>query len=76
MNTLKFSKTADGITVNNPSPYHVSFVNLYLDDKKLPNVMVPPLTQTKIADSSGGSLSYQTVNDYGGLTSKVNLELK
>ena len=54
----------------------MSFVNLYLDDKKLPNVMAAPLTQTKIADSSGGSLSYQTVNDYGGLTSKVNLELK
>lgn len=76
LNTLKFSKSADGITVNNPSPYHVSFVNLYIDDKKLPNVMALPFAQTKISDSSGGSLSYQTVNDYGGLTSKVNLELK
>lgn len=76
LNTLKFSKSADGITVNNPSPYHVSFVNLYLDDKKLSNVMALPFTQTKIADGSGGNLSYQTVNDYGGLTPKVNLELK
>lgn len=76
LSALQFTKTSDGISVNNPSPYHVSFVNLYLDDKKLPNVMALPLTQTKITDSSGGSLSYQTVNDYGGLTPNMTLELK
>ena len=74
--TLKFSKTADNIIVNNPSPYHVSFVNLYLDGAKQPNVMAAPYAETKIANTSGRTLSYQTVNDYGGLTPKVDLELK
>lgn len=76
LETLKFSKNTDHITVNNPSPYHVSFVNLYLDGVKQPNVMATPFTETKIVNASGHTLSYQTVNDYGGLTPKVDLELK
>ncbi|BCX72819.1 MULTISPECIES: fimbria/pilus periplasmic chaperone [Acinetobacter] len=76
LETLKFSKTAENIMVNNPSPYHVSFVNLYLDGVKQPNVMASPFTETKISNASGRNLSYQTVNDYGGLTPKVDLELK
>lgn len=76
LETLKFSKNTDHITVNNPSPYHVSFVNLYLDGVKQPNVMATPFTETKIVNASGHNLSYQTVNDYGGLTPKVDLELK
>jgi P pilus assembly chaperone PapD len=76
LESLQFSKTADGISVNNPSPFHVSFVNIYLDNEKLPNVMTAPFSQTKISMIKGNSLSYQTVNDFGGLTPKVNLELK
>ncbi|WP_336932218.1 fimbria/pilus periplasmic chaperone [Acinetobacter bereziniae] len=74
--TLIFSKTADSITVNNPSPYHVSFVNIFLDNNKLPNTMVAPFAQVKISEKTGNNISYQTVNDYGGLTPKVDLELK
>lgn len=74
--TLRFSKSENGIFVDNPSPYHVSFVNLYLDNIKLPNIMVAPLAQAKISEISGTNLSYQTVNDYGGLTAKTDLVLK
>lgn len=38
--------------------------------------MASPFAQTKISATSGNKLSYQTVNDYGGLTAKVDLELK
>ncbi|MCX5469032.1 fimbria/pilus periplasmic chaperone [Acinetobacter nematophilus] len=73
---LKFSKSGESITVDNPSPYHVSFVNVYLDKEKLANVMAVPFSKTKISNSSGNDLSYQTVNDFGGLTPTVNLTLK
>ncbi|MFW1957058.1 fimbria/pilus periplasmic chaperone [Acinetobacter guillouiae] len=76
LETLKFSKSAEGIMVNNPSPYHVSFVNVFVDNQKVPNVMASPFAQTKISATSSNKLSYQTVNDYGGLTAKVDLELK
>ena len=38
--------------------------------------MVAPLAQAKISEISGTNLSYQTVNDYGGLTAKTDLVLK
>lgn len=74
--TLQFSKSENGIFVDNPSPYHVSFVNLYLDNNKLLNIMVAPFAQAKVSEISGTNLSYQTVNDYGGLTAKTDLVLK
>ena len=76
LDNLQFSKSTEGITVNNPSPYHVSFVNVFVDSQKMPNVMASPFSQTKIAAISGNNISYQTVNDYGGLTPKVDLVLK
>ncbi|SPL71301.1 fimbria/pilus periplasmic chaperone [Acinetobacter stercoris] len=75
LENIKFSKSAQGVVVNNASPYHVSFVNVYIDNTKLPNIMAAPFAETKISKLAGNKLSYQTVNDYGGLTPKTNLEL-
>lgn len=76
LESLSFSKSADGITVHNPSPYHVSFVNLLVDNQKVPNAMASPFSKKIISAVSGNKLSYQTVNDYGGLTTKTDLDLK
>lgn len=72
---VKFSKTPDGVVVDNQSPYHISFVNLLLDGGKLDSVMALPFEKTKISKISGNKLSYQTVNDYGGVTPKVEINL-
>ena len=72
---VKFSKTPDGVVVDNQSPYHISFVNLLLDGGKLDSVMALPFEKTKISKTSGNKLSYQTVNDYGGVTPKVEINL-
>lgn len=72
---ITFSKLGDSIQVNNPSPYHVSFVNVYVDGVRVANAMAAPLTQTKITNVAGKKISYQTVNDFGGLTAKVDLNL-
>ncbi|KAF5271155.1 hypothetical protein FQR65_LT17710 [Abscondita terminalis] len=72
---VKFVKTAEGVEVDNQSPYHISFVNLVLNDTKLDSVMAAPFEKTKISKTSGNKLSYQTVNDYGGVTPKVEINL-
>lgn len=72
---ISFAKTASGIEVDNQSPYHISFVNIYVDGKKSANTMAAPLSKTKISDISGNKVSYQTVNDFGGLTPKVDINL-
>lgn len=75
LQNVKFIKTADGVDVDNQSPYHISFVNLELDKAQLNSVMVAPLEKTKISKIKGNKLSYQIVNDYGGVSPKVEVNL-
>lgn len=72
---INFTQSSNGIEVNNQSPYHVSFVNIYIDGEKSANTMAKPLSKTLISNISGKKISYQTVNDFGGLTPKVELTL-
>jgi len=72
---IKFIKSADGVEVDNQSPYYISFVNLTLNDNKLDSVMAAPFEKTKVSKTTGNKLSYQTVNDYGGVTPKVEVNL-
>lgn len=72
---ITFLNSPDGVEVNNASAYHISFVNVYVDDSKQSNGMAAPFSKTKIANISGKKISYQTVNDFGGLTAKVEILL-
>lgn len=72
---ISFEKSSNGIMVDNKSPYFISFVNVYIGDKKQPNIMAAPLAKTTISNVSGQKFSYQTVNDFGGLTPKVEISL-
>lgn len=72
---ISFEKGSHGIVVDNKSPYFISFVNIYIGDKKQPNIMAAPFEKTTISNVSGQKFSYQTVNDFGGLTPKVEINL-
>lgn len=72
---VKFSKTADGIEVDNQSPYFINFVNLIANETKLDSVMAAPFEKTKISKIPANKLSYQIVNDYGGVMPKVEVNL-
>lgn len=67
---LKCQLSDGAVTVTNPSPYFISITNFTLAGKKLPNTMVPPMESQKVnvAGIPQGSISYQTLNDYGALT--------
>lgn len=63
---LRCQAEGENLIVSNPSPYFVTLVNFTVAGKKQPNTMVPPKgTQTIKAT---GSVSYQTLNDYGAVT--------
>lgn len=59
-----------GLTLSNPSPFFVTLVNFYVDGKKQPNTMVPPLGSETVhpAGATKGAVTYQTLNDYGAIT--------
>lgn len=67
---LRFSRSGGHLSIHNPSPYYVSTVNLKVGNEKLPNTMVAPKSASQVAIPSGvkGSVSFQTVNDYGAVT--------
>lgn len=67
---LRFSRSGGHLSLHNPSPYYVSTVNLKLGDEKLPNTMVAPksVAQVAISSTTWGSITFQTVNDYGAVT--------
>ncbi|MCG8710754.1 fimbria/pilus periplasmic chaperone [Brenneria sp. 4F2] len=70
---LHFSRVNETARIDNPTPYYITLVNISRGGKKLPNTMVPPNGNVSIALPAGtsGDLTYQTINDYGGNTSKA-----
>lgn len=67
---IRFSRVGKQLKIMNPSPYYVSLVNLKVANEKLPNTMVAPKSSVQVAVPGGvqGSVSFQTVNDYGAVT--------
>ncbi|WP_121500637.1 fimbria/pilus periplasmic chaperone [Entomohabitans teleogrylli] len=67
---LRFRQQGRTLTINNPSAYHVSLVNLWSGAHKLPNTMVAPKSSASLTlpSSARGEVRYQTVNDYGATT--------
>lgn len=72
MNHLRFQQSAGHLTVNNPTPYYQTLVNLSVGGKKLPNCMVEPNGQLNVPLPAGasGAVSFQIVNDYGALSAQ------
>ncbi|MFU2315127.1 fimbria/pilus periplasmic chaperone [Rahnella sp. PCH160] len=58
------------VSVSNPTPYYVTLVGITVGDQKLPNTMVAPKSDTQIplTGGPGGTIKFQTVNDFGSKT--------
>lgn len=67
---LAFTRSGGAVSINNPSPYYITLVNLQLAGKKLDNVMIAPNSSESVTLPAGaqGALSWQSVNDYGAIT--------
>lgn len=74
-NMLTFAKSNNGIVINNPSPFYITLVNIKLDGKKLPGIMVPPMSKENISEGNGNILTFQTVNDFGANTPETKISL-
>ncbi|URO00269.1 type 1 fimbria chaperone FimC [Leclercia adecarboxylata] len=67
---LRFERVGNHLKVSNASPYYVTLVNIQLGGKKLENLMIAPKNHAQQAIPAGasGTLSWQSVNDYGAVT--------
>lgn len=71
--TLTWKRTDNSVRVTNTSPYYVTFFKVAVNGREIPKAdMVAPKSSASFelpAGISGGALSWQIINDYGG-TSK------
>lgn len=69
---LCFQQTSGQVLIKNPTPYYQSLVNISVGGRKLENTMVEPFGQRvlKLPAGVAGPVHYQTVNDYGAITSE------
>ncbi|EAA6845167.1 molecular chaperone FimC [Salmonella enterica subsp. enterica serovar Stanleyville] len=74
---LKFSRVGNHLKITNPSAYYLTLVNISVGAKKIDNVMIAPKSDMQIPLPTGaqGSVTFQTVNDYGALTSATTASL-
>jgi P pilus assembly chaperone PapD len=68
---VTWRRNGDRLQVTNPSPYYLTFFNLKLNGRAITgNTMVAPQASASFplptASGTGGSLSWQIINDYGG----------
>ncbi|WP_407435782.1 type 1 fimbria chaperone FimC [Lelliottia sp.] len=70
LSQLKFERAGNHLKVSNASPYFISLVNLQLGGQKLENLMIAPKNSAQQVLPAGvsGTLSWQSVNDYGAIT--------
>ncbi|NIF33060.1 fimbria/pilus periplasmic chaperone [Enterobacter sp. Cy-643] len=70
---LTFSRSNGQLTVNNPTPYYLTVTDINAGTRVLDNALVPPMgkTSVKLPADAGTNITYQTINDYGALTPRM-----
>ncbi|MDH2896432.1 fimbrial biogenesis chaperone [Rahnella variigena] len=74
---LTFSRAGSAITASNPTPYYVNMTKVSVNGKELKEgYMVPPKSSFKIDNApAGNSITWQAINDFGGLTEKAKASI-
>lgn len=74
---LKFNRVNNELNIDNPTPYHLTIINMKIGNNEIQSTMVSPFSNKIIKLPSGivGKLSYQTINDYGANTPLAEINL-
>jgi fimbrial chaperone protein len=74
---ITFSRSGKTVTANNPTPYYINMTKVNIGGKEMKEgYMVPPKSSLKIDDApTGNSISWQAINDFGGLTEKAKASM-
>nr|WP_289627142.1 IS1 family transposase [Escherichia coli] len=70
---LRFRRSANSLTLINPTPYYLTVTELNAGTRVLENALVPPMGEStvKLPSDAGSNITYRTINDYGALTPKM-----
>lgn len=73
---IKFNLQNQGVSVNNPTPYYVNLVNIHFDGHKVNNTMLAPFSTTSFTEKATQRVTYQSINDFGGLSEQKEQHLE
>lgn len=76
--SLKFSRNGEQLKIDNPTPYHISFYRLSVGGSEIKDAgMIAPLSalSVKLPLNAKGSVSWQAINDYGGISTDATAPL-
>ncbi|MBV8044142.1 MAG: molecular chaperone [Pluralibacter sp.] len=73
---LQVDYTDKRLTITNPGAYYVSFYSFKVDGKEYNDVsMIPPKGNISLSVEKASRVSWQAINDYGGIVPAVHHQL-
>lgn len=63
------------LVLKNPTPYYLTLVSLEVDSQKQENVMLSPFSETSLKQN-GRHVSFQSINDYGAFSERIQLNVQ
>lgn len=73
---IKMSKSGKILSINNPTPYYVSFMSVKVDGTDVAAAdMVAPYSVKEVAAPAGSTVTWQAINDFGGITPVTSVKL-
>jgi fimbrial chaperone protein len=73
---IQFTRQDNKLKVSNPTPYYLTLVNIKSNQRELASsLVVAPFSSSYLATNVRGSVSYQTINDFGAQTSRVTKKI-
>ena len=74
---LTFRRSGSTVTVSNPTPYYITTTNVTVGKKAVKSFMVQPggSIEMRSPAAEGNAVSYQTINDFGALTTPVHVAI-
>lgn len=75
---LIFHRKGNDVSIENPTPYHITLVQVRAGSHKLSDTMVGPNSNVSLPlpAGSGNSIAFRTINDFGAATPVINSVLK
>lgn len=75
---LTFHRSGGQMRIDNPTPYHITMVQMKVDGQKLADTMVSPRGSVSLPlpAGAGNIVTFRTINDFGAATPEMRATLK
>lgn len=75
---LIFHRKGNDVSIENPTPYHITLVQIRVGPHKLPDIMVGPKNNISLSMPAGAGkdIAFRTINDFGAATPVINTVIK